>query len=112
MVSRLSGLSKNARSNPRYLRHFAYFVRPSARACGGYPLICRPAGVYGGGRPATRAFMRQVLTRPLWIYFPLRVIVHPTYVTDVVQALSALLDRPQVAGEIFNIGGDRALPSE
>ncbi len=71
--------------------------------------ILRPAGVYGPGRPATASLFRQVARRRLWLHGPSVVIVHPTYVDDVVAAIRLVLGRDDVAGQIFNVGGERAL---
>jgi UDP-glucose 4-epimerase len=77
----------------------------SATSCA----ILRPAGIYGRGRPATMRFFDEVRRRRLWVHPTPNVIVHPTHVSDVVQACMRLLDRPDVAG-VLNIGGARALP--
>lgn len=71
--------------------------------------ILRPAGIYGRGRPATTAFFDEVRRRRLWLHATPNVIVHPTHVSDVVQACMRLLDRPEVGG-VLNIAGERALP--
>jgi nucleoside-diphosphate-sugar epimerase len=71
--------------------------------------ILRPAGIYGPGRPATAALFREVQGRRLWLHGPVPVIVHPTYVDDVVAAVQMVLGRDDVAGETFNVGGERAL---
>jgi nucleoside-diphosphate-sugar epimerase len=73
-------------------------------------IILRPTGVHGPGRPATVAMYRMIQRRKLWIHGPARVIVHPTYVDDVVQGVRLVLDRVEMRGEIFNIGGERAIP--
>ena len=77
----------------------------SATSCA----ILRPAGVYGRGRPATLAFFDEVRRRRLWLHPTPNVIVHPTHVSDVVQACARLLDRPEVDG-VLNVAGERALP--
>ena len=71
--------------------------------------ILRPAGVHGPGRAATLAFYRMIQRRRLWIHGPARVIVHPTYVDDVVGAVRLVLDRSDCGGRIFNIAGERAI---
>ncbi len=38
------------------------------------------------------------------------VVVHPTYVDDVVQTIMAILADPSPHGAVFNVGGERALP--
>lgn len=72
-------------------------------------VILRPAGVHGPGRPATLAFYRMIQRKTVWVHGPARVVVHPTYVDDVVQAIRLVLDRNDISGETFNIGGERAL---
>jgi nucleoside-diphosphate-sugar epimerase len=71
--------------------------------------ILRPQGLYGPDRPATAAFFRTVARRRLWIHGPGQVIVHPTHVLDLVSAILLLLRRGDHQGEIFNIGGERAV---
>ena len=73
-------------------------------------IILRPAGAYGAGRPATRAFYSQVARRRVWPHGPTTQLVHPTASEDVVSAIRSALDRPHLAGRVFNIGGERALP--
>jgi nucleoside-diphosphate-sugar epimerase len=70
--------------------------------------ILRPSGIYGPGRPATAALFRDVAARRVWLHGPAPVIVHPTYVDDVVAAVQLVLKRG-VAGETFNVGGERSL---
>ncbi|HEY3254156.1 MAG TPA: NAD(P)-dependent oxidoreductase [Polyangiaceae bacterium] len=72
--------------------------------------ILRPYGVYGARR---FEFFREVQRRRVWVYGPNTVLVHPTYVEDVVSATLAALDRLPLAnvhGETFNVAGERALP--
>jgi nucleoside-diphosphate-sugar epimerase len=73
-------------------------------------VVLRPAGIYGGTRAATQQFVRQVASRRWWFSAPPTVIVHPTYIDDVVQAVLACLERPELDGEVFNVAGERALP--
>lgn len=72
--------------------------------------ILRPTGIYGPGRPVTRAWLGEVRHRALWMHANPRVIVHPTHVDDVVQACLRLLASPRVDERVINIGGERALP--
>lgn len=72
-------------------------------------VILRPAGIHGAGRPATLAFYRTVQRRKLWVHGPARVIVHPTHVDDVVHAILLALDRNDLEGETFNVGGERPM---
>ena len=72
-------------------------------------IVLRPAGIYGGARAATQSFLRDLSRRRFWIRVPPTVIVHPTYVDDVVQAIVRCVDRYDLAGEVFNVGGERAM---
>lgn len=74
--------------------------------------ILRPAGVYGPGRPATNAFLQQVERRRLWLHGPATVIVHPTFVDDLAEAIAAVVSRTDLAGEVINVGGATALTYE
>jgi nucleoside-diphosphate-sugar epimerase len=71
--------------------------------------ILRPAGVYGPGRPATIAFLRQVERRRVWLHGLSTVVVHPTFVDDVAEAIVAVVSRADLAGTIINVGGATAL---
>ncbi len=72
-------------------------------------LVLRPTGVHGATRPATVSFYRTIRRKRLWVHGPVKVIVHPTYISDIVQAILLALDRGDLAGEVINIGGERAL---
>jgi nucleoside-diphosphate-sugar epimerase len=72
--------------------------------------MLRSAGIYGHGRAATRAFFDEVRRRRYWVHGSPNVLVHPTHVTDVVQACRLVLDRPYDSPKVVNIGGERALP--
>jgi nucleoside-diphosphate-sugar epimerase len=72
-------------------------------------VVLRPAGIYGGAREETQAFLRDLASRRFWLQIPPAVIVHPTYVEDIVQAVVRCLDRPDLSGEVFNIGGECAM---
>ena len=72
--------------------------------------ILRPSGIYGPGRAATVALFESVARRRVWLHGPARVVVHPTYVTDLVAAIQLVLERTDLAGEVFNVAGERALP--
>jgi nucleoside-diphosphate-sugar epimerase len=74
--------------------------------------ILRPAGMYGPGRAATDAFLRQVERRRIWLHGPAAVIVHPTFVDDVAEAVVAVASRTDLAGQVLNVGGATALPYE
>ncbi len=71
--------------------------------------ILRPCGVYGPGRHATLEFCREILARRLWIHGPAAVILHPTYVDDVVQSVLSSIDRSAAAGEVINVAGERPI---
>jgi nucleoside-diphosphate-sugar epimerase len=72
-------------------------------------VILRPSGVHGPGRLSTARFYRQVCRRPLWIHGPATVMVHPTFVQDVVAAVALTVGRLELHGEVLNIAGPRAM---
>lgn len=74
--------------------------------------VLRPAGIYGPGRAATARFVREVGRRRVWLHGPTEVIVHPTYVDDVVAAVRLSLLRDDLAGETLNVAGARWLRYE
>jgi nucleoside-diphosphate-sugar epimerase len=71
--------------------------------------ILRPQGLYGADRPATAALFREVATRRVWVHGSARVIVHPTYIADLVTAVALVIDRADLHGEVINVGGSRSL---
>lgn len=71
--------------------------------------ILRPQGLYGHDRPATAEFFRAVARRRLWFHGPVRVLVHPTHIADLVSAVRLVLDRDDLHAEVINVAGDRAL---
>lgn len=71
--------------------------------------ILRPSGVYGPGSRLEIPRYRNVLRQRLVLEPAGGVRVHPTYVSDVVEGIVALLDRPAPHGAVFNIGGERPL---
>ncbi len=73
-------------------------------------VILRPAGIYGAGRPATAAFFDRVRGQRLWLHSTPNVIVHPTHVSDVVQACLRVLDASGIERRVFNVAGERSLP--
>jgi nucleoside-diphosphate-sugar epimerase len=70
-------------------------------------VVLRPAGVHGPDRPETLRFCRRVLSRRVWAHGSSHVLLHPTYVDDVVDAIVAVLDRPALSAEVFNVAGER-----
>jgi nucleoside-diphosphate-sugar epimerase len=72
-------------------------------------VVLRPPGLYGPDRPQTLAFFRDVQRKPVWLHGATRIIVHPTHVDDVVSACMSVLNRDDVRGEAFNIGGERPI---
>jgi nucleoside-diphosphate-sugar epimerase len=73
--------------------------------------ILRPPGIYGPGSLLELAVYNKVLTRRWSIELSGGLIVHPTYVGDVVEAIIALVEKPAPVGTVFNIGGERPIPS-
>jgi nucleoside-diphosphate-sugar epimerase len=72
-------------------------------------VVLRPAGIYGGLRPASQAFLREIRDRRLWLHGPPRVMLHPTYVLDVTRAIELVIDAGSSAFGIYNVAGDLAL---
>lgn len=71
--------------------------------------ILRPAGIYGPGSLLEIPAYKRVLARR-WSLEPKGgVVVHPTHVQDVVEAVIALIDRPASHQTVFNIGGERLI---
>jgi nucleoside-diphosphate-sugar epimerase len=71
--------------------------------------ILRPPGIYGPGSLFELAIYNKVLNRRWSIELSGDIIVHPTYVDDVVEAILALIEQPAPAGTIFNLGGERPI---
>lgn len=71
--------------------------------------ILRPAGIYGAGSRLEIPAYQRILGQRWSLEFKGGVIVHPTYVGDVVQAILAVLERPAPHGTIFNVGGERQI---
>jgi nucleoside-diphosphate-sugar epimerase len=71
--------------------------------------IIRPGGIYGPGSRLEIPAYRKILVQNWSIEPAGDVIVHPTHVRDVVEAVMALVEREASHGTVFNIGGERAL---
>jgi nucleoside-diphosphate-sugar epimerase len=71
--------------------------------------VLRPGGIYGPGRASSVEFYRRVSRRRIWLHGPARIILHPTHVGDLVQAILLALDAPGLDGETINVGGDRPI---
>ena len=71
--------------------------------------ILRPPGIYGPGSLLELAVYNKVLTRRWSIELSGGIIVHPTYVGDIVEAIIALVEEPASAGTVFNLGGERPI---
>lgn len=71
--------------------------------------ILRPQGLYAADRPATAQQFHEIATRRLWIHGAARVVVHPTHITDLASVVALVIDRPDLHGEVINVGGSRAL---
>jgi nucleoside-diphosphate-sugar epimerase len=71
--------------------------------------ILRPTGVYGGERPATQAFLRNVVRRRIWLHATPQLWLNPIHVHDLVDAIALGLVQRSLSGEIFNVGGERTL---
>ena len=71
--------------------------------------ILRPAGVYGPGSVKEIPQYRRVLRQRFALELRGGVVVHPTYVADVAEAIMALVATPAPHGSVFNIGGEQSL---
>ena len=71
--------------------------------------ILRPPGIYGPGSLLELAVYNKVLTRRWSIELSGGIIVHPTYVDDIVEAIIALVEEPASSGTVFNLGGERPI---
>lgn len=72
-------------------------------------VVFRPAGTYGPGSWLEVPIYRRVQRQRVSIELPGGVVVHPTHVRDVVEAVIAVLASAPASGTVFNIGGERAL---
>ena len=71
--------------------------------------IIRPGGIYGAGSYLEIPAYRKVLVQK-WSVEPAGdVVVHPTHVSDVVEAIMALVKQPASHGAVFNVGGERPM---
>lgn len=71
--------------------------------------ILRPQFLYGPDQPATVRLFKSVARRQFWLHGPARALVHPTHVTDLVQAIGLVRARDDLHGEVINVGGGRSL---
>lgn len=71
--------------------------------------ILRPAGIYGPGSSTEIMEYEKLVGRRWVIEISGGVIVHPTYVADVVHAIMAMVSQPAPHGTTFNIGGERPI---
>jgi nucleoside-diphosphate-sugar epimerase len=71
--------------------------------------IIRPGGIYGAGSYLEIPAYRKILVQK-WSLEPAGdVVVHPTHVRDVVEAVIALIEQPASHGVVFNVGGERPM---
>jgi nucleoside-diphosphate-sugar epimerase len=71
--------------------------------------VLRPSGIYGPGSALELPWYRRVKRQRWALELRGGVVVHPTHVDDVVQALVALALSPAPHGAVFNVGGEQAL---
>ena len=82
----------------------------SGTPCAGTTLnILRPAGIYGPGSALELPQYRRIRNQRYVVEIAGGVVVHPTYVDDVVRAILAVVARPAPHGTVFNLGGERPL---
>jgi nucleoside-diphosphate-sugar epimerase len=71
--------------------------------------ILRPSGIYGPGSHLEIPTYKKVLRQRWAVELSGGIVVHPTHVRDVVEAILALLERPAPHGTVFNIGGEKQI---
>jgi nucleoside-diphosphate-sugar epimerase len=71
--------------------------------------VMRPAGVYGPGSYLEIPQYRRIRGQRWAVEVRGGVVVHPTYIDDIVHAVSAIVERPARHGTALNIGGERAI---
>jgi len=71
--------------------------------------ILRPAGIYGAGSYLELPTYRRIMAQRWSLEPPGAIIVHPTHIQDVVQALLAILETPAPHGMVLNFGGERSI---
>jgi nucleoside-diphosphate-sugar epimerase len=71
--------------------------------------ILRPAGVYGAGSLLEIPTYRKVLRKRWTVELCGGVVVQPTHISELVEAILAILDVPAPHGEVFNFGGQYIL---
>jgi nucleoside-diphosphate-sugar epimerase len=71
--------------------------------------VLRPSQVYGPGARSGCGLLLEVARRRVWLHGPVPATVHLAYVADVVAAIRAVLCSDDLSGEVFNVGGERAL---
>lgn len=69
----------------------------------------RPAGIYGPGSYLEIPAYKKVRAQRWILEVSGGIIVHPTYVGDVVQAVLAVVEQPAPHATVFNIGGERPI---
>lgn len=71
--------------------------------------ILRPAGIYGPGSYLEIPQYRRIRNQRWVAEIGGGVIVHPTYIDDVVCAVLAMVSRPAPHATVLNIGGERPI---
>jgi nucleoside-diphosphate-sugar epimerase len=74
--------------------------------------ILRPAGIYGSGSSLEIPAYKRVLSRRWSLELSGDIIVHPTHVSDVVEAIIAIVEQPAPHGTVLNIGGERPIRAQ
>lgn len=78
--------------------------------CDGTSLVVlRPAGIYGPGSRLELPDYRRIRAQHRVVELEGGVVVHPTFVDDVVDGIIAVLENPPDSGSVFNIGGERPI---
>jgi nucleoside-diphosphate-sugar epimerase len=71
--------------------------------------IIRPGGIYGPGSYLEIPAYKKILVQKWSVELAGDVVVHPTHVSDVVEAVMALVEQAASHGTVFNIGGERPM---
>lgn len=72
-------------------------------------IVLRPAGIYGPGSLLELPEYRKVRRQRWVVDVQGGIVVHPTYVDDIVQAILAIVKKPTAHRSVFNIGGERPI---
>ena len=79
----------------------------------GFPVVVlRPAWVYGSGCPRTEKIYRALRKRRFPMIGRCTNLRHPVYIDDFVTACDLAAEKDDLSGEVFIVGGERAITSQ